>query len=622
MEWHLAGKVRQGLVFENMKNSRKNFKNALKFCKNNEMKIRKENLLRKFKTRNKKAFWKEISKLKGKKVKKFVQIDGKSKPEVITGIFDNSYRQILNDPSSQTVCSHGHHFHYPEFEPPILSYEILDSALMELNIGLGWDGIHANHLKFSGMVFRNLFLKFLNIILNHSYVPQRMAYGEIRPVIKNNALNKQDSENYRPVMNSSVLLKTFEYCLLPFLKKHLKINRLQFGFRENTGCLSAVALLKETIFKYHDENTNVHCATVDMSKAFDRLNHSLLFKKLSETSLNPMIIAALRSMYNNTNVNTSFNSCRSSAWKVGNGVRQGGILSPILFSFYINEVLEHVSNMNVGCSINGYKTNILGYADDIVVLAPSAIGIQMLLDTLNEKLTELCLKFNRGKSSYLMFNMKRSQPLNLPTMWLDNCELKKVNSIKYLGVYLSGNGDMGMDIDRVITCFLKQFNSLYSKFHCIDRRVLAYLFKSYTSSFYGIDLWFDKIYDYQLNKISVAYHKAIKRICGMNVWDSNHDACERMGVNTFTHLLVKRLIKFWHRLIKSESDCLCNLKLYFQFKSQIAQKLKALVMASYEVDLFTNPLCAILARIDFVQRNEPRSTYGVTRQEANESNPD
>ena len=126
-----------------------------------------------------------------------------------------------------------------------------------------------------------------------------------------------------------------------------------------------------------------------------------------------------------------------------NGVRQGGILSPILFSFYINDVLEHVSNMNVGCSINGYKTNILGYADDIVVLAPSATGIQMLLDALNEKLTELCLKFNRGKSSYLCFNLKRSQPLSLPTMWLDNCELKKVNCIKYLGVYLTDNGDMG-----------------------------------------------------------------------------------------------------------------------------------------------------------------------------------
>ena len=76
---------------------------------------------------------------------------------------------------------------------------------------------------------------------------------------------------------------------------------------------------------------------------------------------------------------------------------------------------------------------------------------------------------------------------------------------------------------------------MYSKFYFTDRNIIAYLFKSYASSFYGIDLWFDKIYEYQMNKISVAYHKAIKRICGMNVWDSNHDACEVMVVNICRH---------------------------------------------------------------------------------------
>ena len=108
----------------------------------------------------------------------------------------------------------------------------------------------------------------------------------------------------------------------------------------------------------------------------------------------------------------------------------------------------------------------------------------------------------------------------------------------------------------------------------------------------------------------------------MNVWDSNHDACELMGVNIFRHLLAKRLITFWHRLIRSESKCLHNLKHYFRYNSHLAQKLNNIFMANYQVDVLTNPLCAILARIDFVQRNEPRSTYGIIRQAASESNPD
>ena len=144
---------------------------------------------------------------------------------------------------------------------------------MNLNNGMGWDGIHSNHLKFSGSIFRNLVCKIFNKFVSHKYMPRSMLGGEIRPVLKGGCLSKTDSSNFRAVMNSSNNLKTFEYCLSPFLSNHLKLNNLQFGFRNKTGCTSAIALLKETINFYTKENTNVHCAMIDISKAFDKINH-------------------------------------------------------------------------------------------------------------------------------------------------------------------------------------------------------------------------------------------------------------------------------------------------------------------------------------------------------------
>ena len=145
----------------------------------------------------------------------------------------------------------------------------------------------------------------------------------------------------------------------------------------------------------------------------------------------------------------------------------------------------------------------------------------------------------------------------------------------------------------------------------MDRKVLFYLFKSFATSFYGIDLWYDKIYAYQINTIAVAYHKAVKKICGLNVWDNNHNACDIAGVSIFKHLLAKRKLCFWQNLCKSKSACLSNLRYYCRYKSHMYLRLKELFRVNYQVDISDNPLCALLARIKYLQRTEPRSNYMI-----------
>ncbi len=129
-------------------------------------------------------------------------------------------------------------------------------------------------------------------------------------------------------MVSSNMLKMFEHCLLPRMNRPLKLDQHQFGYRKNMGCLNVVSVLKETILNYTNKNTNVHTAVLDMSKAFDKINHNIPVKKLvEETQLSTPIIKMIKYINENQNIWITFNNVTGDKWKIKNGTHQGGVLS-------------------------------------------------------------------------------------------------------------------------------------------------------------------------------------------------------------------------------------------------------------------------------------------------------
>ena len=90
-----------------------------------------------------------------------------------------------------------------------------------------------------------------------------------------------------------------------------------------------------------------------------------------DDNVNSCVVALLAFWYSNQSSRVRWKSTLSRAFTKGNGTRQGGILSPYFFTRYIRELIAEVSGCNVGCNIGGIFCNILAYADDIVLLAPS-----------------------------------------------------------------------------------------------------------------------------------------------------------------------------------------------------------------------------------------------------------
>ena len=204
-----------------------------------------------------------------------------------------------------------------------------------------------------------------------------MLAGVINPIIKNKAGNVRDSQNLREIMISSNFFKVFEYILLPFIKQ-LPLSSYQFGYRSGSSTILATTLLKEAIDGYISDGGTVYACFLDMSKAFEYVDHELLLNKLVCRGMPSYVVNMLRTIYSRTSV--SVHGIFSNSWKICRGVRQGGVTSAFLFNLYIDDILTTLSCCKVGCYLGINRINCQAYADDIVLLSPSVSSLQFLIN--------------------------------------------------------------------------------------------------------------------------------------------------------------------------------------------------------------------------------------------------
>ena len=385
--WKNSGKCRVGKEFEEMKDSRKKFKEKLKCCKRNEEVHRNAALADSFINKNMTNFWRDLKKIKGGFLhKQCNRIDGSKDVNEILNIFKQRYKSILDNNDCQRLPENFHadfrcYVDGDSHAVKINEYQVRQ-AVNSLNECIDFNNIHSKHLKLAPPIFFTFISKLFSAFLSHSFLPEELLQGQIRPIIKNALGDLCSSDNYRPIMISSNFLKVFEYCVLPHITDSVSLSSRQFGFRKHTSTLMAVTLFKETVHSYTSKKSVVYASFLDLSKAFDRVNYFKLISKLMKNKVPPAIVNILYIMYSSQKVYINFNHSNSDTWKIGNGVRQGGILSPLLFNIYVNDMLNEISSLKVGCKLGINNANILAYADDICILSPSARGLQILLDRL------------------------------------------------------------------------------------------------------------------------------------------------------------------------------------------------------------------------------------------------
>ena len=298
---------------------------------------------------------------------------------------------------------------------------------------------------------------------------------------------------------------------------------------------------------------NVYSCLVDACKAFDKIHFEKLFSLLLEKKIPSLFIRILLNMYENQVISTEWNGVMSSsAFKVSNGVRQGGVISGILFTIYMDVLLKRLHNSDIGCHIGHYYTGAIAYADDLILLCPSRDGLQRMLHICDEYGKEYFVSYNSKKTKCIVFSKHCVN--NISPLQLNNEPLKWGDHVEYLGNELVYNLKDDRDIFAKRSNFFCQFNSLMSNFGNLSCDVINHLFGNYCCSFYGCQSWC--LYNEFINKFATAYNKALRRMYRLPYDSHTRIVYELSQRYSFTDIIVQRFYKMLMSMINSYNNSL------------------------------------------------------------------
>ena len=335
--WCRRGKPRTGPIYDTMKLSRTVFKYSLRYCKSQENSIKSNNMVSNLSRQDYDSFWKLVRKQQNSNVVLPSCIDGISGCNNIVKMWQEYYTDIFNsltyfsedieDIQNKLNC-------VTDCQDINVSAKEISDAIgsLKLEKSCGKDCISAEHLKYSHMKLLDILSCLFTSMLSHGYLPKQMLVSVIVPVVKNKNSSLSSKNNYRPVALSSVISKVFEKLLLSRTESYIKTSENQFGFKQGHGTELCVLTLKEIVRYYTSQGSNIFTCYLDASMAFDKISHILLFRKLFSRNIPTYLIRILWFWYRNQYLVVKWQNKFSEEIHVNNGVRQGGIISPLVLN--------------------------------------------------------------------------------------------------------------------------------------------------------------------------------------------------------------------------------------------------------------------------------------------------
>ena len=226
----------------------------------------------------------------------------------------------------------------------------------------GPDNITNLHLKHLGINGIKYLTKIFNLSISTSTIPDIWKQSTIIPLLKPNKPSNE-SESHRPVALLCPAVKIQERLLLPFLTESLDIPVFQHGFRKEHSTISALSDFNQQVTNGFNEKLSTKpdrtvLLQIDLSKAFDMVNHDKLIKDLDESALPPSLKRWFSCYLRGRQSKVNFRNHLSKGRNVRVGVPQGAVTSPILFNFYLHNLPKPPDNVQV-----------IQYADDISIYA-------------------------------------------------------------------------------------------------------------------------------------------------------------------------------------------------------------------------------------------------------------
>ena len=291
-----------------------------------------------------------------------------------------------------------------------------------------------------------------------------------------------------------------------------------------------------------------------MTKAFDLVKHSVLFRKLLDAGLPVIFIRLLIFIYANQFANVSWDGSFSNIFSLTNGVRQGAVLSAILYCFYVNNLFQILRRNGTGCWLNSHYFGIIGYSDDSFLLAPSIDSLQEMLNICEEYAIMHNLKFStdanpsKCKTKCLAF-LKRERPLK--QVKLCGNPLPWVSHGKHLGNTIENkiNG-MKMDIISKRANYIQKSNEIIQEFSFSHPKTKIEINNIFNGHFTGSPLW--DLFSREADMMYNSWNRSIRIMLGVPLNTHRFFLEPLSGLNHVKFILISRFLGFISQIEKSQ----------------------------------------------------------------------
>ena len=432
----------------------------------------------------------------------------------------------------------------------------------------GYDNISNKHIKYA----RNILTKPLTLLINqclHTGIyPSQLKLSRVKPLHK--AGDKTQFGNYRPISLLPSLSKIFERVIFDQLLAYFTNNSLlcvnQFGFRpEHSTELAALKLVNSLIAQMDSNNVPVNIY-IDLSKAFDTLNHSILLSKLEYYGITGRSYDLLKNYLSNRSQYVEFNGHISNTLPISTGVPQGSVLGPSLFLIYINDLplVSHIFDM-------------LMYADDTTLYCN--INQTITAETINRELIKISqwleankLSLNVAKTKFMVFHASKKSVI-YPELQINGNNIERVTQFNFLGLILESNLSWNKHINHISLKVSKAIGILYRLKSVYPLSVLLTLYNSLVLPYfnYGILTWGSIIKeDHHLHKLQ---KKAVRIITQSDYIAHTEPLCKQNRLIKLPNMFSLAVWKFYYKLMNNQ------LPIYFSVMKPVLPQ----ICSRYEV---------------------------------------
>lgn len=321
----------------------------------------------------------------------------------------------------------------------------------------------------------------------------------------------------------------------------------QYGFRAKHSTINAVTEFINNVTSALDKEEATLSVFLDLSKAFDTIDHQNLLKKLEFYGIRGIALQWFKSYLSSRMQFVKYKENSSHKQLLTCGVPQGSVLGPLLFIIYTNDLAY---------SLN--KTKSIQFADDTTLYSTHKT-ISELYKNVNEDLEILHdwfkankLSLNVSKTHYMLFSNKKLKPSD-QSLYMGKEKIEKKNHVKFLGLYIDDNLNWS---EQINSCKLKLSSALYIlnkiKHHVnIDCLKTVYYSLVYSQLTYGIILW-GAAYDVHINKLVIMQKKIVRCMAKANYREHSQPLFQELNLLNLGNIYTIEVAKFMYKYVQKE----------------------------------------------------------------------